>query len=211
MALLIFVIIAALHELGVDTTSLIAILGAAGLAVGLALKDSLQNFASGVLLIIFRPFKIDDFVETAGITGIVEDVSIFNTILKTLDNRQITIPNGMIYNDKIINYSAKDIRRIDMVFPVSYEDDLEKAKEIIWDLIRQDGRFLEDPEPFVGVGEWAENGIQLFVRPWVKKEDYWTARTDFMEKVKLAFDKAGMTIPYRKMQVYLKEGEKQKR
>jgi small conductance mechanosensitive channel len=211
VALLIFVIIAALHELGIDTTSLIAILGAAGLAVGLALKNSLQNFASGVLLILFRPFKIDDFVETAGITGIIEDVNIFNTVLKTLDNRRITIPNSMIYNDKIINYSAKDIRRIDMIFPISYEDDLEAAKKIVWDLIREDSRILEDPEPFVGVGEWTENGISLYVRPWVKKEDFWVTKTNFLEKVKLAFDKVGMTIPYQKMQVYLKEGKKSRK
>jgi len=211
VALLIFIIIAALHELGVDTTSLIAILGAAGLAVGLALKNSLQNFASGVLLILFRPFKIDDFVETAGVTGVVEDVTIFNTVMKTLDNRRIIIPNSMIYNDKIINYSAKDIRRIDMVFPVSYEDDLEKAKEILWGLLREDPRILDDPEPFVGVGEWAENGIHLFVRPWVKKEDFWTTKTELLEKIKVAFDEAGITIPYRKMQVYLVEGKKKKK
>jgi len=210
-ALLIFIIIAALHELGVDTTSLIAILGAAGLAVGLALKNSLQNFASGVLLILFRPFKIDDFVETAGVTGVVEDVTIFNTVMKTLDNRRIIIPNSMIYNDKIINYSAKDIRRIDMVFPVSYEDDLEKAKEILWGLLREDPRILDDPEPFVGVGEWAENGIHLFVRPWVKKEDFWTTKTELLEKIKVAFDEAGITIPYQKMQVYLVEGKKKKK
>ncbi len=211
VALLIFIIIAALHELGVDTTSLIAILGAAGLAVGLALKNSLQNFASGVLLILFRPFKIDDFVETAGVTGIVEDVTIFNTVMKTLDNRRIIIPNSMIYNDKIINYSAKDIRRIDMVFPVSYEDDLEKAKGILWELIKSDPRILDNPEPFVGVGEWAENGIHLFVRPWVEKEDFWTTKTELLEKIKVAFDEAGITIPYQRMQVYLVEEKKKKK
>jgi len=204
MAFLIFIIIAALHELGVDTTSLIAILGAAGLAIGLALKNSLQNFASGILLILFRPFKIGDFVETAGTTGIVEEVSIFNTVLKTLDNRQVIIPNGMIYNDKIINYSAKDIRRIDLIFPIGYEDSLQKAKEMVASLIREDERILKEPEPFIGVGEWAENGVKLYVRPWVKTSDLWAVKTELLEKIKLSFDAAGISIPYQRMQVYLK-------
>ena len=209
VVLLVFVIIAALHELGIDTTSLIAILGAAGLAVGLALKSSLQNFASGILLILFRPFTIGDFVETAGVTGTVEDVTIFNTVMKTLDNRQIIIPNGMIYNGKIINYSAKDIRRIDLVFPIGYEDDLRKAKEIMVSLLEKDERVLKDPEPFVGVGEWAENGVKLYVRPWVKTSDLWAVKTELLEKVKLAFDKAGMRLPYQRMQVYLKEANRE--
>ena len=131
--------------------------------------------------------------------------------MKTLDNRRIIIPNSMIYNDKIINYSAKDIRRIDMVFPVSYEDDLEKAKGILWELIKSDPRILDNPEPFVGVGEWAENGIHLFVRPWVEKEDFWTTKTELLEKIKVAFDEAGITIPYQRMQVYLVEEKKKKK
>ncbi len=208
VALLIFVIIAALHELGVDTTSLIALLGAAGLAVGLALKSSLQNFASGILLILFRPFKIDDFVETAGVTGTVEDVTIFNTVLKTLDNRQIIIPNGMIYNDKIINYSTKNIRRIDLLIPISYEDDLRVAKEIVNDLIAADARILREPAPFVGVGDWAENGVTLYVRPWAKAADLWSVKTDLLEKIKLAFDEAGIRIPAQRMRVTLVENEK---
>jgi len=205
IALLVFVIIAALHELGVDTTSLIAILGAAGLAVGLALKNSLQNFASGILLIFFRPFTIGDFVETAGVTGTVEDVTIFNTVLKTLDNRQVIIPNGMIYDDKIVNYSAKDVRRIDLVFPIGYEDDLRKAREIIERILSEEPRILKDPPPFVGVGDWEENGVKLFVRPWVKTEDLWEVKTGLLEKVKLAFDDAGVSVPYQRMQVYLQK------
>ncbi len=210
MAFLIFIIIAALHELGVDTTSLIAILGAAGLAIGLALKNSLQNFASGILIVLFRPFKIGDFVETAGATGTIEEISIFSTVLKTLDNRQVIIPNSMIYNDKIINYSAKNIRRIDLIFPLGYEDDLKKGKEIIQSIIAKDARILRKPEPFIGVGEWAENGVKLYVRPWVRSSDLWTVKTELLEKIKLSFDAAGMSIPYQRMQVYLKDSNKPK-
>ncbi len=208
VALLVFVIIAALHELGVDTTSLIAILGAAGLAVGLALKSSLQNFASGVLLILFRPFKKGDFVNAAGVSGTVQDVTIFNTVLVTPDNRQIVVPNGMIYNDSITNFSAKETRRIDMVFPLGYGGDFKKAREIAHDILDADERVLKDPAPMITLGELSENGVKLWVYPWVKSSDYWAVRGDLMEKIERAFKEAGLSIPYSGMRVYLeREGE----
>ncbi len=208
LILLIFVIIAALHALGVDTTSLIAVLGAAGLAVGLALKNSLQNFASGIMLILFRPFKVGDYVEVAGVSGAVEQVSIFSTVMSTPDNRKIVIPNGMLSNDKVINYSAKDKRRIDLALTVGYEENLRKVKEIIQSCLEGDERILRDPEPFVGVGAWLEHGVQLLVRPWVKKEDFWAVKTDLLEEIKQAFDGAGIVPPYPKTRIMMEEGRK---
>ena len=167
-ALLLFVIIAAVDQLGVDTTSLIALIGAAGLAVGLALQGSLQNFASGVMLIVFRPFKPGDFVEAGGTTGTVEQVSIFHTVLKTPDNREVIVPNGPIYSGTITNYSAREERRVDMVFGIGYGDDIKKAKEIFWELLKADERILEDPAPTVAVSELADSSVNFVVRPWVK-------------------------------------------
>ncbi len=206
-ALLLFVIIAALDQLGVDTTSLIALLGAAGLAVGLALQNSLQNFASGVLLIIFRPFKTGDFVEAGGTAGIVESITIFNTVMRTGDNREVIVPNGAIYNGNIINYSARDTRRIDMVFGIGYEDDIRKAKEIMLDILGSDERILRDPEPLVAVAELADSSVNFNVRPWVKNDDYWPVRFDLTEKIKLAFDDNGISIPYPQMDVHIDKGD----
>jgi small conductance mechanosensitive channel len=206
-ALLLFIIIAALDQLGVDTTSLIALLGAAGLAVGLALQNSLQNFAAGVMLIVFRPFKTGDFVEAGGTAGIVETITIFSTVMRTGDNRKVIIPNGSIYNGNIINYSAKDTRRIDMVFGIGYEDDIKKAKEIMLQIITADERVLSDPEPLIAVGELADSSVNFFVRPWVKTADYWPVMFDLTEKIKLAFDDNGISIPYPQMDVHLDKGE----
>ena len=201
--LLIAVIIAALDQLGVNTTSLLAILGAAGLAVGLALKDSLSNFAAGVMLILFRPFKQGDFVEAAGTMGVVEQVNVFNTVLKTGDNREIIIPNSGIYGGMITNYSARPTRRIDLVVGIGYDDDIRKAMGLLEDVIKSDDRILEDPAPAISVAELADSSVNLNVRPWVKSEDYWAVRSDLLEKIKLSFDANGISIPYPQQDVHL--------
>lgn len=205
--LLLFVVIAALDQLGVDTTSFIALIGAAGLAVGLALQGSLQNFASGVLLIIFRPFKVGDFIEAAGSAGTVQEIGIFSTTLKTGDNRIIIVPNAAIYSGTITNNSAQDTRRIDLVFGIGYDDDIRKAKEILQSILAEDERILKEPAPLVAVAELADSSVNFNVRPWVKASDYWSVRYDVTEKVKLAFDEAGISIPYPQMDVHLARPE----
>ncbi len=201
--LLLFIIIAALDRLGVDTTSLIAILGAAGLAVGLALQGSLQNFASGVMLIIFRPFKVGDFVDAGNTSGIIESITIFNTIMRTGDNREVIVPNGSIYNGTITNYSTRATRRIDMVFGIGYEDDIKKAKDIMLTILKDDERILNDPEPLVAVAELADSSVNFNVRPWVNTPDYWTVKYDLIEKIKLAFDENSISIPYPQMDLHI--------
>lgn len=201
-ALLLFIIIAALDQLGVDTTSLIALLGAAGLAVGLALQGSLQNFASGVMLIVFRPFKSGDFVEAGGVSGTVEKISIFSTQMRTGDNREIIVPNGKIYGDTITNFSARETRRIDMVFGIGYDDDIKKANQILRGLADNDDRILKDPETLIAVSELADSSVNFVVRPWVKSGDYWAVRFDFNENVKMAFDEQGISIPYPQMDIH---------
>lgn len=191
-----FVIIAALSQLGINTTSLAAVMAAAGLAIGLALKDSLSNLAAGVMIILFRPFKIGDYVEIAGISGTVEEISIFTTILKSPDNKKIITPNGAIISDNITNYSAKPTRRVDMVFGVGYDDDLKKVKETLERIVREDDRVLKDPEPVVALHELADSSVNFVVRPWVNTADYWTVYWDLNFKVKTEFDKAGISIPY---------------
>jgi len=205
--LLLFVIVAALGQLGVETTSLIALVGAAGLAIGLALQDSLKNFAAGVLLIVFRPFKEGDFVEVAGIAGVVENVTIFNTIMRTGDNREVIVPNGAIYSGVITNYSKRDTRRVDMVFGIGYDDDLLKAKKILMDILISDERVLSDPEPLVAVAELADSSVNFNVRPWVKTADYWAVYWDVTEKVKLRFDEEGISIPFPQMQIHGSKSE----
>ncbi len=200
--LMLFVIVASLNELGVDTTSLVAIVGAAGLAIGLSLQDSLKNFAAGVMLLVFKPFKSGNFVEAAGTTGIVQKIGIFHTIMTSLDNKEITIPNGKIYNDNITNYSAKETRRCDMVFGIGYDDDLLKAKRILEELVQADERVLKDPAPLVAVSELGDNSVNFIVRPWVNSADNFALRLDFTEKVKLRFDEEGITIPYPQMDVH---------
>ena len=201
-ALLLFIIIAALNQLGVDTTSLIALMGAAGLAVGLALQGSLQNFASGVMLIVFRPFKTGDFVEAGGVAGTVEKISIFSTMMRTGDNREIIVPNGSIYGGTITNFSARPTRRIDMVFGIGYDDDLKKAQTILREIVTGDERVLKDPEPLIAVSELADSSVNFVVRPWVKSGDYWAVMFDLTEKVKLTFDEQGISIPYPQMDVH---------
>ena len=205
--LLLFVVIAALNQLGVDTTSFIALIGAAGLAVGLSLQSSLQNFAAGVLLILFRPFKVGDFIEAGGAAGTVEEIGIFVTRMRTGDNREIIVPNGAIYGGNITNNSARDTRRIDMVFGIGYDDDLRKAKEIIQSILDADARILKEPAPLVAVAELADSSVNFYVRPWVKSGDYWMVGFDLNENIKLAFDDAGISIPYPQMDVHVSHPE----
>ena len=203
VALLVVVIIAALDRLGVNTTSVLAVFATAGLAVGLALKDSLSNFAAGVMLIIFKPFKVGDFVEAGGSAGTVEEIRIFSTIMRTPDNREITIPNGQIYSGTIINVTARDTRRIDLVFGIGYSDDLVKARDLIWNVINSDDRILKDPEPAVALAELADSSVNIAVRPWVKTSEYWAVRSDILEKVKQAFDNNNISIPFPQRDVHL--------
>ena len=203
IALMIFVVLAALNTLGVETTSFIAIIGAAGLAIGFALQGSLANFASGVMLIIFRPFKVGDYVEAGGTSGSVEAINIFNTILKTPDNKMVIIPNSNITGGNITNNSAKEQRRIDMVFGIGYDDDLKKARHILERLIDEDSRILKDPAPLVAVSELAESSVNFVVRPWVNTGDYWVVYWEFTEKVKLTFDAEGISIPYPQQDVHM--------
>lgn len=202
-ALMLLVILAALEQIGIDTTSALAVFGAASLAVGLAVKDSLSNFASGVLIVVFEPFSIDHYIEAGGSSGTVVEVGLFNTILLTPDNKRVIVPNSVIYNGTIVNYSAEDIRRLDLVFGIGYEDDINQARDLIMDIIQADGRALKDPEPLVAVGELADNSVNLNVRPWVTKEDYWRLRADLLESIKIAFDVNGISIPYPQRDVHL--------
>lgn len=194
--LLVFVIVAALDQLGVNTNSVIAVLGAAGLAIGLALQGSLQNFAAGFMLLIFRPFKGGDFVEAAGTAGVIEKIGIFSTTLHTGDNKEVIIPNGSIYSSNIVNYSKRPTRRVDMVFSIGYEDDIRTARDIISAIIKEEPRILPEPDTLIAVGELAANSVNFFVRPWVKTEDYWDVKFALTEKIKLAFDANGITIPF---------------
>jgi len=202
-ALLAVVVLAALEQLGVNTTSALAILGAAGLAVGLALKDSLSSFAAGVMLIIFRPFKLGDFIEAGGVSGVVEEIRIFHTMLKTGDNREVTMPNAQIYGGTIVNYSARATRRIDLVIGIGYGDDIKKARDIITDILAANETVLKDPAPNVMLLELGASSVDFAVRPWVKSADYWTTRADIMEAIKTAFDKEGVSIPYPQQDIHL--------
>ena len=203
--LMLFVIVASLDQLGVDTTSLVAILGAAGLAIGLSLQGSLQNFAAGVMLLVFKPFKAGDFIEAAGTMGTVKSIGIFTTILNTPDNKEIIVPNGAIYSNNITNFSAKETRRVDMVFGIGYGDDLLKAKNILEEMVGADERILKDPAPQVAVSELADSSVNFVVRPWVKSADYWGVMFDFTEAVKLRFDQEGISIPYPQMDVHVQK------
>lgn len=201
--LLVAVAIAALDQLGINTTSLLALLGAAGLAVGLAVKDSLSNFSAGVMLIIFRPFKAGDYIEAAGTAGVVEHIQVFSTIMRTGDNREITVPNGAIFRGTIVNVTARATRRVDMVFCIGYDDDIAKARELINQVMADDERILKDPAPAVNVAELADNSVNLNVRPWVNSGDYWAVRSDLLERIKGAFDSNGISIPFPQRDVHL--------
>ncbi len=205
--LILLVLVAALDRLGVDTTSFIALLGAAGLAIGLALKDSLQNFASGVMLILFRPFTTGDLVEAAGVEGVVEEIRIFSTKMRTPDNREVTVPNGDIFSGVIINNNARETRRIDLVIGIGYDDNLETAKNTLTRVIEAEERVLSDPKPMVAVGELGASSVDILVRPWVKTADYLETKCALTEKFKLALDEAGVSLPYPKMDVHLDQSE----
>ena len=203
MVLLVIVIIAAIGQLGIQTTSFIAIFGAAGLAVGLALQGSLSNFAAGVLIVLFRPYRVGDFIEAAGISGVVEQVQILTTILKTGDNKQIIVPNGQIMDSIITNYSANDKRRVDMVVGVSYDDDLDKVRSTIEELIAAEERVLEEPACTIAVSALADSSVNFVVRPWVKTADYWGVMFDLTEAIKKRFDKEGISFPFPQQDVHL--------
>ncbi len=202
-ALMLFVIIAAINQIGVQTTSLIAVMGAAGLAVGLALQGSLANFAAGVLIVMFRPYRVGDFVEAAGISGTVLQVQILTTIMKTGDNKQIIVPNGQIMGSIITNYSANDTRRVEMTVGVSYDDDLDKVRNTLRDLVNADSRILKDPECLIAVAALADSSVNFTVRPWVATGDYSAVMIDLTEAIKKRFDKEGISFPFPQQDVHI--------
>ena len=203
IAMLLFVVIAALGQLGVQTTSIIAMIGAAGLAIGLSLQSSLSNVAAGMMIIFFRPFKVGDHIEAAGVSGTVEGIQIFSTQLRSADNKAITVPNASITAGNIVNYSAKSERRVDLVFGISYDDDIRKVKGILKELLDKDDRILKDPEPVIAVSELADYSVNLVVQPWVRTDDYWDVYWGLMETVKLRFDEEGISIPYPQNDVHV--------
>ena len=201
--LIALVILTALSTLGINTTNFLAIVGAAGLAVGLALKDSLSNFAAGVMLVFFRPFKVGDFIEAAGISGSVESIRIFSTVLKTPDNRVITVPNALIYGATITNYSAEATRRIDLLIGISYDDDIGRAKALIQGVIAGDSRILKEPASQLLLMELGASSVDIAVRVWVATSDYWNVRSDLLEAIKRALEGAGLSIPYPQRDIHI--------
>ncbi|MDW7690517.1 mechanosensitive ion channel [Flammeovirgaceae bacterium SG7u.111] len=200
----VMLLISVASMVGIETTSFVAVIGAAGLAIGLALQGSLANFAGGVLILIFKPYKVGQVIEAQGFIGIVNEIQIFVTILKTFDNKTIIIPNGPLANGAITNYSTEEKRRIDMTFGIGYDDDIAKAKQILADLIAADTRILKEPaEPFIALSELADSSVNFVVRVWAKGADYWGIYFDMQEKVKLTFDKEGIGIPYPQTDVHL--------
>jgi len=203
MVLLTFVIIAAVGQLGIQTTSFIAVLGAAGLAIGLALQGSLSNFAAGVLIVLFRPYKVGDFVEAAGVAGSVVDVQILTTVLRTGDNKQVIVPNAQIMSSIITNYSANDTRRVDLVIGVSYGDDLDKVRSTLEGIIAADDRILDEPACTIAVSQLGASSVDFVVRPWVATSDYWAVLFDLTETIKKRFDQQGISIPFPQQDVHL--------
>jgi len=201
--LVVFVIIAALGELGIQTTSLIAVIGAAGLAIGLSLQNSLSNLAAGVMIIGFRPFNVGDYIEAGGSAGVVEDIQIFSTRMRTADNKTVMVPNAGIIGGSIVNHSDRETRRVDMKFGIGYGDNLKIAKQILQDILDKDERVLTDPAPLIAVSELADSSVNLIVRPWVKNADYWPLLWDITEQVKLRFDQEGIQIPYPQRDVHV--------
>ena len=201
--ILTFAVLAALAKFGIQTASLVAVLGAAGFAVGFALQGSLGNFAAGVLILVFRPYKVGDLIDGAGIFGSVKAIHLFTTVLATADNVQILVPNGKLYGDIIKNYSANDTRRVDMVFGIGYSSSIEKAFEVISSVIKADGRILADPAPQIAVSELADSSVNFVVRPWVNKDDYWGVKFDTTRKIKEEFDANGLEIPFPQTSVHM--------
>jgi small conductance mechanosensitive channel len=203
VALLIFVVLAALSQLGIQTTSFIAVLGAAGLAIGLALQGSLANFAAGFLMIVFRPFRVGDYIEGAGTTGTVEEIQIFTTTMKTPDNKTVIVPNAKMTGDNIINWTVKGTRRVDLVMGIGYGDDIDKAKQVMYDVLAGDDRVLREPAPQVAMVELGDSSVNFVVRPWVRAEDYWAVYFDITEKIKKAFDANNISIPFPQRDVHI--------
>ena len=195
-------VISVIEMIGIETTSFIALLGAAGLAIGMALSGTLQNFAGGVMVLIFKPYKIGDFIEAQGHVGIVKEIQIFNTILKTGDNKIIIIPNAPISSGSLINYSKEPTRRVDMTFGIGYNDDIDEAKSILQELLDNDERVLKDPATFIAVSELADSSVNFVVRAWTKSEDYWAVYFSMQEQVKKTFDQKGISIPYPQMDIH---------
>ena len=203
ISLMVVVIIASIGALGIETTSFIAIFGAAGLAVGLALQGSLSNFASGVLIVLFKPYRVDDYIEAAGISGIVEKVQILTTILKTVDNKQIIVPNSQIMDSIITNYSAKETRRIDMKISVGYQDNIDFVKATLYEIISKDKRILTEPKPMVVVSELADSSVNFVIRTWVKSAEFWDIKFEMIETIKKSFDEKGISFPYPQQDVHI--------
>jgi len=201
--LFVIVCIAALSQLGIQTASFIAILGAAGLAIGLALQGSLSNFAAGILIIILRPFKSGDFIDTAGEAGVVVNIKIFTTELRTGDNKCVIIPNSRVLDSNIVNHSSTGRRRIDLVFSIAYDDDIDHARRTIEQVLSEESRILKEPETIVAVSALAESSVDFIVRPWVKSDDYWTVNRSLLEQIKKRFDKEGITIPFPQSTIHL--------
>ena len=199
----VLLVISVISMLGVQMTSFIAMLGAAGLAVGLALQGSLANFAGGVLLLLFKPFKVGDFIDAQGFLGTVNAIQVFNTVLKTPDNKTIVIPNGNLSNGSITNFTVEENRRVEWTFGIGYSDDLNKAKDILVQLVKSDSRILENPESLVAVSELGDNSVNIVVRGWVKLADFWSVYFDMQEKVKLTFDEQGISIPFPQRDVHV--------
>lgn len=198
-------VIASLSQLGINTNSLVALIGAAGLAIGLALQNSLQNFAAGVMILIFKPFKRGDFIEAGGAAGKVEKMGLMMLELRTGDNKTVLVPNGKTFADKITNYSSNRTRRVDFIFDIGYDADITVAKAIVAEILHNDERVLKTPAPTIAVGALAANSVQIFVRPWVRSGDYWDVHYAVTEQVKLAFDKAGISIPFNQLDLHLPE------
>lgn len=205
IALLAFVVIAALGQLGIQTASFIAVIAAAGLAIGLALQGSLANFAAGFLMIIFRPIKVGDFIEGGGVAGTVKEISIFTTILTSPDNKTIIVPNAKLTEGNIINYTALGTRRVDLAFGIGYGDDIDKARNVIKDVLSKEKRILPSPEPLIAVVELADSSVNFAVRPWVKADDYWDVYAALTENIKKAFDASGVSIPFPQRDVHVYE------
>ncbi|MDN5204479.1 mechanosensitive ion channel [Fulvivirgaceae bacterium BMA10] len=203
MLLKVMLVITVMTMLGIEMTSFIAILGAAGLAVGMALSGTLQNFAGGVMILLFKPFEVGDFIEAQGYTGSVKEIQIFNTIMTTVDNKTIFIPNGPLSTSSLINYSTEPHRRVDMTFGIGYEDDIKKAKDVLMEILDNDSRILKVPLPFIAVSELADSSVNFTVRAWVNSEDYWAVFFDTQETVKLTFDAKGISIPYPQRDIHL--------
>lgn len=206
---MVFVITAALSQLGIQTASIITIVGAAGLAIGLALQGALSNFAAGILIIFFRPFKIDDLLEVAGIVGTVRVIELFTTTVVTLDNKTVIIPNAQLTGDKIINFTETEDIRIDLVFGVSYNDNIDEVKNICLEIMKEDKRILSEPAPFAGMLEHGESSVNYAVRPWVKAAEYWPVYFDLHEKIKRKFDEQGISIPFPQRDIHIISENKQ--